>query len=117
MIQLNIQAVRVIIVTCLLSVEISKLPCFDVEIPDECTTLWRERYEEYKKDMTMAMNSGCEVKNSACNEVIKKYKKVSFSCIRACFALPLMKSYYFIKRRRLVFPEERWWSIHEVKLY
>ncbi|XP_016454733.2 putative RNA-dependent RNA polymerase 3 isoform X2 [Nicotiana tabacum] len=58
--------------------EISKLPCFDVEIPDECTTLWRERYEEYKKDMTMAMNSGCEVKNSACNEVIKKYKKLLY---------------------------------------
>ncbi|XP_009592436.1 probable RNA-dependent RNA polymerase 3 isoform X1 [Nicotiana tomentosiformis] len=58
--------------------EISKLPCFDVEIPDECMALWGERYEEYKKDMTMAMNSGCEVKNSACNEVIKKYKKLLY---------------------------------------
>lgn len=65
----------------LLCVEISKLPCFEVEIPQRCMTLWRGRYEEYKKDMTRAMNFDCELRITSCNEVIKKYKMVSFSFI------------------------------------
>ncbi|XP_060180077.1 probable RNA-dependent RNA polymerase 3 isoform X2 [Lycium barbarum] len=61
--------------------EISKLPCFEVEIPQTCMALWRGRYEEYKKDMTRAMNSGCELRISSCNEVIKKYKKLLYGAV------------------------------------
>ncbi|KAK4351547.1 hypothetical protein RND71_030860 [Anisodus tanguticus] len=57
--------------------EISKLLCFEVEIPHTCMALWSGRNEEYKKDMTRAMNSGCELTISSCNEVIKKYKELS----------------------------------------
>ncbi|KAM3270202.1 hypothetical protein P3S67_029559 [Capsicum chacoense] len=66
--------------TSLLCVEIYKLPCFEVEIPPTCMELWRGRYEEYKKDMTRAMNSGSEHRITSCNEVIKKllYGSVEF---------------------------------------
>ncbi|KAJ8535569.1 hypothetical protein K7X08_023289 [Anisodus acutangulus] len=55
--------------------ENSKLLCFEVEIPQTCMALWSGRNEEYKKDMTRAMNSGCELTIPSCNEVIKKYKE------------------------------------------
>ncbi|XP_055820155.1 probable RNA-dependent RNA polymerase 3 isoform X3 [Solanum dulcamara] len=61
--------------------EISKLPCFEVVIPQTCMALWRGRYEEYKKDMTRAMNLGCEVRITSCNEVIKKYKKLLYGAV------------------------------------
>ncbi|XP_049354698.1 probable RNA-dependent RNA polymerase 3 [Solanum verrucosum] len=61
--------------------EISKLPCFEVEIPQTCMELWRGRYEEYKKDMTRAMNLGCELRITSCNEVINKYKKLLYGAV------------------------------------
>ncbi|KAG5600031.1 hypothetical protein H5410_031401 [Solanum commersonii] len=61
--------------------EISKLPCFEVEIPQTCMELWRGRYEEYKRDMTPAMNLGCELRITSCNEVINKYKKLLYGAV------------------------------------
>ncbi|KAM3218217.1 putative RNA-dependent RNA polymerase 5 [Capsicum annuum] len=61
--------------------EIYKLPCFEVESPPTCMELWRGRYEEYKKDMTRAMNSGSEHRITSCNEVIKKYKKLLYGAV------------------------------------
>lgn len=61
--------------------EISKLPCFEVEIPPACMALWKVRYKAYKKDMTKAMNSGPELRISSCNEVIEKYKKLLYGAV------------------------------------
>ena len=59
--------------------EVRKLPCFDVEVPEACMEKWKEHYEQYRQDMTAALRNGCEGKNEAADEVIKKYKMVIIS--------------------------------------
>lgn len=63
-------------------VEIWKLPCFEVEVPETCLTLWKERYYKYYiPEMTEAMKCGApksEARNAAANDVIKKYKQVIY---------------------------------------
>ncbi|CAH9143443.1 unnamed protein product [Cuscuta epithymum] len=63
-------------------IEVWKLPCFDVEVPDACMILWGERYHKhYLPEMTEAMNcgpGGSEVRNVAANDVIKKYKQLLY---------------------------------------
>ncbi|XP_059638213.1 probable RNA-dependent RNA polymerase 5 isoform X2 [Cornus florida] len=58
--------------------EVTKLPCFDVEIPEACLKKWKERYNDYRIDMTKALQSGHESKNDCANQVIKKYKQMLY---------------------------------------
>lgn len=39
-------------------------------------SMWRERYEEYRREMVNALNCGVELKNEAADDVINKYKQV-----------------------------------------
>ncbi|KAL3625439.1 hypothetical protein CASFOL_030893 [Castilleja foliolosa] len=55
-----------------------KLSCFDVPIPELYMDMWKERYINYRKDMSNALNSGDESKNDAANEVINKYKQLLY---------------------------------------
>lgn len=56
--------------------DVWKLPCFEVEIPEDCLDKWKKCYVQYRKEMTTSLNQGNEGKNEAAEEVIKKYKKV-----------------------------------------
>ncbi|KAM7515445.1 hypothetical protein LguiA_005028 [Lonicera macranthoides] len=60
------------------SVEIWKLPCFDVQIPAACFNKWEQRYGEYRQEMTEALKFGGKSKNDSANEVIKKYKQMLY---------------------------------------
>lgn len=57
-------------------VEIWKLPCFDVQIPEACLNTWKQRYDEYRPEMREALEAGGKLKNDSANEVNKKYKQV-----------------------------------------
>jgi len=59
-------------------VEVSKLPCFDVEVPRLCLNMWGERYNEYRKEMSDALNLDAEAKDSAANAVTDKYKQLLY---------------------------------------
>ncbi|RAL37179.1 hypothetical protein DM860_004101 [Cuscuta australis] len=59
-------------------VEIEKLSCFNIKVPDECLRLWRKRYNEYRADMAEALSSSGESKNDLANEVVKKYKQLLY---------------------------------------
>ncbi|GMP59698.1 hypothetical protein CsSME_00022876 [Camellia sinensis var. sinensis] len=59
-------------------VEVWKLPCFDVEIPTPYMKLWHERYSEYRREMSEAMNLDDELKNDAANAVTKRYKQLLY---------------------------------------
>ncbi|KAK4601857.1 hypothetical protein RGQ29_011108 [Quercus rubra] len=58
--------------------EVRKLPCFDVEVPEACMEKWKEHYEQYRQDMTAALQNGREGKTEAADEVIKKYKMILY---------------------------------------
>ncbi|XP_060668494.1 probable RNA-dependent RNA polymerase 3 [Ziziphus jujuba] len=59
--------------------EISKLPCFDVEVPEACFTKWKEHYGRYRAEMSIALkNKDRDCKNEAADLVIKKYKKILY---------------------------------------
>ncbi|KAA8523162.1 hypothetical protein F0562_009585 [Nyssa sinensis] len=58
--------------------EVWKLPSFDVEIPEACLQLWKERYDEYRSEMKKALKTDSESKNDFANEVIKKYKRLLY---------------------------------------
>ncbi|KAL2500916.1 putative RNA-dependent RNA polymerase 5 [Forsythia ovata] len=58
--------------------EILKLPSFDVDIPEKYLSMWKDRYDEYRMDMTRALKSGGESKNAAADEVIRKYKQLLY---------------------------------------
>nr|GMD52422.1 probable RNA-dependent RNA polymerase 3 isoform X1 [Ipomoea batatas] len=62
--------------------EIWKLPCFEVEVPETCLSLWKERYhKEYLPEMSEAMNCGppkSEARKVAANNVMKKYKQLLY---------------------------------------
>lgn len=60
----------------LYGVEIWKMPCFDIPIPEDYLIRWRDRYECYRGEMANALSRGDEVKNDAADDVIKKYKQV-----------------------------------------
>ncbi|KAG5087469.1 hypothetical protein AAZX31_01G008500 [Glycine max] len=56
--------------------EIWKLPCFDVEVPPSCLEKWKTKYEEYRKDMTDALNLKDKSKShEEAAEVNRKYKE------------------------------------------
>ncbi|KAE9600337.1 putative RNA-directed RNA polymerase [Lupinus albus] len=54
--------------------EITKLPCFDVEIPVSYMEKWKALYEEYRKDMTNALNHNSNTKDEAA-QVIQIYQE------------------------------------------
>ena len=57
--------------------EIIKLPCFDVEVPEQCLKKWKDCYGNYRVDMSLALqDNDRECKNEALKEVIKKYEKM-----------------------------------------
>ncbi|KAL7260023.1 hypothetical protein ACSBR1_005813 [Camellia fascicularis] len=59
-------------------VEVWKLPCFDVEIPTPYMKLWYERYSEYRREISEAMNLDDELKNNAANAMTKRYKQLLY---------------------------------------
>ncbi|KAH7512897.1 hypothetical protein FEM48_Zijuj12G0138900 [Ziziphus jujuba var. spinosa] len=59
--------------------EISKLPCFDVEVPEACYTKWNEHYGRYLAEMSNAVQDEDKVlRNEAADQVIKKYKEILY---------------------------------------
>ncbi|XP_022017928.1 probable RNA-dependent RNA polymerase 3 isoform X2 [Helianthus annuus] len=58
--------------------EIWKLPCFNVEIPDSILSLWKNRYDSYRHEMSSALQSGDESKNNSADIVMNKYKKMLY---------------------------------------
>ncbi|KAF3442981.1 hypothetical protein FNV43_RR16899 [Rhamnella rubrinervis] len=59
--------------------EIRKLPSFDVEVPEPCLKKWKDCYEKYRADMSLALqDDDRERRDEAANEVIKKYKKILY---------------------------------------
>ncbi|KAK2982311.1 hypothetical protein RJ640_027408 [Escallonia rubra] len=60
--------------------DFTKLSCFDVEIPDDVKLRWKEGYDDYRKEMQEALNSGNEP-NHAADEVTKKYKKMLYGAL------------------------------------
>ncbi|KAJ0745501.1 putative RNA-directed RNA polymerase [Helianthus annuus] len=58
--------------------EIWKLPCFNVEIPDPILSLWKNRYDSYRHEMSSALQSGDESKNNSADIVMNKYKKMLY---------------------------------------
>ncbi|KAL9141791.1 hypothetical protein ABFS82_14G127600 [Erythranthe guttata] len=61
-----------------LTKEIWKLPCFDTPIPETYITDWKDRYENYRKEMTQILQSSYESKNDAAADLIKKYKQLLY---------------------------------------
>lgn len=60
-------------------VEVSKLPCFDVEVPSPLLIFWGQKYDEYRKDMSKALKMDDEgAKKTAANAVIDKYKQLLY---------------------------------------
>jgi len=58
-------------------VDVWLLPCFREPAPEHCLILWSKRYDEYRGEMTKALRTEEELKSSAADEVIRKYKLVS----------------------------------------
>ncbi|KHG23521.1 putative RNA-dependent RNA polymerase 5 -like protein [Gossypium arboreum] len=59
--------------------EVQKLPCFNVEVSEECRSKWTVLYEQYRKDMTYVLNSSNKEKNdAAANALYDVYKKVLY---------------------------------------
>ncbi|XP_045790333.1 probable RNA-dependent RNA polymerase 5 [Trifolium pratense] len=63
-------------ITDVSGIEIRKLPCFDVEIPDDYKHKWSSLYIQYRQDMSTALNGKRPNSNEEANEVIKLYKKI-----------------------------------------
>lgn len=59
-------------------IDIEKLPCFDVEVPQNYLSSWRRRYDEYRKEMTWALQKDDESRNDDADDVIKKYKQLLY---------------------------------------
>ncbi|XP_027065193.2 probable RNA-dependent RNA polymerase 5 isoform X1 [Coffea arabica] len=59
-------------------IAIEKLPCFDVEVPQNYLSSWRGRYNEYRKEMNVALQKDDESRNDAADDVIKKYKRLLY---------------------------------------
>ncbi|GAB2292381.1 hypothetical protein Dimus_026623 [Dionaea muscipula] len=60
------------------SIQVWKLPCFDVELPDECMQRWEEHYNNYRSEMREALYSMDELKNDSAADVNQKYKQMLY---------------------------------------
>lgn len=58
--------------------EVWKLPAFEVAVPERYLNKWKELYNQYRHDMTEALKRSQDLKNSAADEVIKKYKQLLY---------------------------------------
>ncbi|XP_077209951.1 putative RNA-dependent RNA polymerase 5 isoform X2 [Tasmannia lanceolata] len=58
--------------------EVWQLPCFIQRVPSPCLEIWKQHYEQYRKDMTDALSIDDEFKNIAADEVIQKYKQILY---------------------------------------
>ncbi|KAL3535694.1 hypothetical protein ACH5RR_004155 [Cinchona calisaya] len=58
--------------------EIKKLPCFSGDIPEEYLNKWKTNYRDYQYEMLEALNKPEDLKNSAADAVIKKYKQLLY---------------------------------------
>ncbi|KAK7245449.1 hypothetical protein RIF29_40295 [Crotalaria pallida] len=61
--------------------EITKLACFDIDIPANCMEKWKALYDEYRKDMNNTLNLSSNSKEDAA-EVIKLYKQELYGAAR-----------------------------------
>ena len=55
-----------------------KTPFFGCCNPEECLSLWKERYSPYRGEMTEALKPGHESKKDDAQGVIEKYKQVIY---------------------------------------
>ncbi|XP_028781093.1 probable RNA-dependent RNA polymerase 5 [Neltuma alba] len=57
--------------------DITKLPCFDVEVPENYLNMWRLYYDQYRSEMAAALNycSDPTAKDMAADNIYKKYKE------------------------------------------
>ncbi|KAK2444191.1 RNA-dependent RNA polymerase family protein [Trifolium repens] len=62
-------------ITDMSGIEIRKLPCFDVDIPEHFKHKWGELYCQYRHNMRNALNGDLSNSNVEANEVIKMYKQ------------------------------------------
>ena len=85
------------LVSIVQSCSIEKLPCFDVEVPQNYFSSWRGRYNEYRKEMNVALQKDDESRNDAADDVIKKYKRVSFH---------LCSLFTFVVKRKITWLKE-----------
>ncbi|KAK1397076.1 RNA-dependent RNA polymerase [Heracleum sosnowskyi] len=59
--------------------EIRKLPIFElVEIPDAKMKFWKETYDNYRQDMSVALSSKYESETNPADDVINKYKEILY---------------------------------------
>ena len=75
------------------SSEVRKLPCFDVGFPEDCREKWTVLYEQYRTDMTHALDGKSkEMKDKAANAVYDKYKQVinSFAFVHCLFPVTII---------------------------
>lgn len=59
------------------SEEVQLLPCFCQNVPDSCLTMWKKLYCDYRAEMSSAMSTSGESKDSA-TEVIQRYKQILY---------------------------------------
>ncbi|MED6131270.1 hypothetical protein PIB30_008310 [Stylosanthes scabra] len=62
------------------AIKITKLPCFDVQVPQPNLQNWQKLYAEYKRDMTTALQDKEDKDGSSgkAAEVIKYYKRILY---------------------------------------
>ncbi|KAI4377766.1 hypothetical protein MLD38_015344 [Melastoma candidum] len=58
--------------------EITKLPCFTVDVPEECMRVWQQNYKDYRQEMTVALDQRGKGTDDLPDEVIKKYKQLLY---------------------------------------
>ncbi|XP_017249058.1 probable RNA-dependent RNA polymerase 5 [Daucus carota subsp. sativus] len=62
--------------------EIRKLPLFEqVSIPAASLKLWKERYDNYREDMTDALSSNSQSERNLAGDVINKYKEILYGTV------------------------------------
>ncbi|KAI3943121.1 hypothetical protein MKW92_035353 [Papaver armeniacum] len=60
--------------------DVTKLPAFDGgEIPSSCVRLWKERYDQYRSEMTDALKQDDDVKDDYAEEIYQKYKQMLYN--------------------------------------
>ncbi|MED6125806.1 hypothetical protein PIB30_072109 [Stylosanthes scabra] len=62
------------------TIEITKLPCFDIQVPQANLERWQNLYKEYKLAMSTALNDkdDKDASSGKAAEVIKHYKQILF---------------------------------------
>ncbi|GMH16524.1 hypothetical protein Nepgr_018365 [Nepenthes gracilis] len=61
-----------------LQIQVWKLPCFEVSVPEACLLLWKQHYKKYRSEMAEALCSVDESKHDSAAEVNLKYKQILY---------------------------------------